>query len=186
MKNRLLAIFGSPAHLAWTPPKIENAINGLLICKILGQHQKSGQNSYLGSILVSLLFVGRKFDESGPFVCLFIIIFRTTWVIFCSTCLLSRTVVKFVKIYLKRLGIVGILTVIFLAKSECPDKMRPRAGHISGSPPKPISCKTRHDFHSVEKKVCPKIRRLSTVIVIDKVGLQFIFPQKRSRKSCLL
>ena len=137
-------------------------MNGLLICKILGQYQKSGQNSYLGSILVSLLFVGRKFDESGPFVCLFIIIFRTTWVIFCSTCLLSRTVVKFVKIYLKRLGIVGILTVIFLEKSECPDKMRPRAGHIVIGPPKPISFKTRHYSQGVENKNFVKIPRLST------------------------
>ena len=41
---------------------------------------KNGQDLYLGSILVSLHFVGRKFDESGPFLCLFIIIARTTWV----------------------------------------------------------------------------------------------------------
>ena len=101
------------------------------------------------------------------------------------TCLQSITVEKFAKIHLKRLEIFCILTWNFLSKSESPDKMRPRAGHIGGSPPKLISCKTRHDFHSVEKKVCPKIRRLSTVILIDKVGLQFHFPQKRSRMSCL-
>ena len=49
---------------------------------------------------------------------------------------------------------------------------------LSIGPQKPILCKTRHDFHSVEKKVCPKIRRLSTVILIDKVGLDYIFPTK--------
>ena len=68
VKNRLLAIFGSPAHLAWTPPKIENAKNGLLICKILGQYQKNGQNLHLGSILASLLFVGRKFLHTLTFI----------------------------------------------------------------------------------------------------------------------
>ena len=82
MKNRLLAIFGSPAHLAWTPPKIKNAKNRLLKCKILGQYQKIGQNLHLRSILASLLFVGRKFEKSGPFLCLFIIIVRTTWINF--------------------------------------------------------------------------------------------------------
>ena len=82
VKNRLLAIFGSPAHLAWTPPKIENARNRLLICKILGQYQKNGQNLHLGSILASLLYVVRKFEKSGPFLCLFIIIVRTTWLNF--------------------------------------------------------------------------------------------------------
>ena len=61
VKNRLLAIFGSPAHLAWTPQKIENAKYGLLKCKILGQYQKNCQNLHLGSILAGLLFVGRKF-----------------------------------------------------------------------------------------------------------------------------
>ena len=79
------------------------------------------------------------------------------------------------KIHLKRLGIVYILTVIFLSKSECPDKMRPRAGHIGIGPPKLISFKTRHDLHSVEKKVYPKILKLSIVILIDKVGFKFIF-----------
>ena len=82
VKNRLLAIFGSPAHLAWTPPKIKNAKNRLLKCKILGQYQKIGQNLHLRSILASLLFVGRKFGKSGPFLCLFIIIVRTTWLNF--------------------------------------------------------------------------------------------------------
>ena len=49
--------------------------------------------------------------------------------------------------------------------------MRPRAGHIGIGRPKLISFKTRHDLHSFEKKVCPKIPRLSTEILIDKVGL---------------
>ena len=82
VENRLLPNFGSPAHLAWTPQKIENAKNELFICKILGQYQKNGQNLHLGSILASLLFVDRKFEESGPFLCLFIIIVRTTWLNF--------------------------------------------------------------------------------------------------------
>ena len=68
----------------------------------------------------------------------------------------SEQVEKIVKIHLKRLGIVYILTVIFLSKSECPDKMRPRAGHIGIGPPKLISFKTRHDLHSVEKKSLSK------------------------------
>ena len=33
-KIRLLANFGSPAHLAGTPPKVEGVINGLWTCKI--------------------------------------------------------------------------------------------------------------------------------------------------------
>ena len=105
---------------------------------------------------------------------------------FCFTSLLSITVEKFVKIHLKRLVIVYILTVIFLSKSECPDKMRPRAGHIGIGRPKLIPLKTRHDLHSFEKKICPKIPRLSTEILIDKVGLKFHFTQKWSRTSCLL
>ena len=79
MKNRLQANFESPAHLAWTPQKFENTKSGLLICKILAQYQKNGQNFHLGSILASLLFVGLKFEKSGPFLCLFIIIVQTTW-----------------------------------------------------------------------------------------------------------
>ena len=104
---------------------------------------------------------------------------------FCFTSLLSITVEKFVKIHLKRLVIVYILTVIFLSKSECPDKMRPRAGHIGIGPPKLISFKTRHDLHSVGKKVCPKIPKLSTEILVDKVGLNYSFTQNRSRTSSL-
>ena len=49
-----------------------------------------------------------------------------------------------------------------MSKSECPDKIRPGAGHIDVGPPKLISLKTRHDLHSAEKKVCLKIPRLST------------------------
>ena len=68
------------------------------------------------------------------------------------TYLLSRTVKKIMKIHLKRLEIVCILTLIFLSKSECPDKMRSRVGHVYIGPPKLILCKTRHDSHGVEKK----------------------------------
>ena len=77
VKNRLQANFGSPAHLAWTPQKFENTKSGLLICKIFAQYQKNGQNLHLGTILASLLYVARKFEKSGPFLCLFIIIIRT-------------------------------------------------------------------------------------------------------------
>ena len=52
--------------------------------------------------------------------------------------------------------------------------MRPRAGHVDIGPPKLILCKTRHDSHGVEKKVCLKIPSLSTKNQFDKVGLQFI------------
>ena len=58
---------------------------------------------HLGSILASLLFVDRKFDESGPFLYLFIIIVRTTWLNFWALHVFCPEESKKLKIHLKRL-----------------------------------------------------------------------------------
>ena len=55
-ENRLLANFGSPAHLAETLPEIESVKMDSEHAKFCDISKKNGQIVHFGSILVGLLF----------------------------------------------------------------------------------------------------------------------------------